>query len=83
MIPPPPSLTSYRDKEQKLVFSSADESMKYKVISLHSVTVTMLWLHVDIKQVLGILLNDGKKLTERVKVFSLAVDGATGFYLLA
>lgn len=39
--------------------------MKYKVISLHSVTVAMLWLNVDIKQVLGILLNDEVMVVER------------------
>ena len=63
--PPPPSHPFYRDTKQKLVFSYADESMTYKVISLHSVTVTMLWLTVDIKQVLGILLNDGVMVVER------------------
>lgn len=56
---PPLCPTLFTDTKQKLVFSYADESMKYKVISLHSVTVIMLWLNVDIKQVLGILLNDG------------------------
>lgn len=65
MIPPTLSHLFYRHTKQKLVFSYADESMKYKVISLHSVTVAMLWLNVDIKQVLGILLNDEVMVVER------------------
>lgn len=50
----------YRDTKQKLFFSPADKSIKYK-----AVIVTMLSLNVDVKQVLGIILNDGVMMLER------------------